>query len=87
MISLYNVTNPGSVGWQLRDVKQKVAKHLRCSNAMECDLNELVALQWGSSGVTGNVSSMYDSPHLRDAMSLQEWLPLSNLSEFSETHT
>ncbi len=80
MLAIYNLTASGSLADHLRDVKQKAAQHYHCSNDKECDLNELVALQWGSSGVTGNVSGIYkDSSILQDAISLQDWLPISDL--------
>jgi len=80
MLAVYNITAVGSLAYHLKDVKQKAAVHYRCSNNKECDLNELVALQWGSSGVTGNISAIYkDSPILHNVMTIQEWLPLSDL--------
>jgi len=82
MMSIYNVSQNGSLSWLLKEVKQKVSKYFMCSNSKECDLNELVALQWGSSGVTGNSSGIYrDSPYLYNVQTLQEWLPTSDLSK------
>lgn len=81
MMAIYNITQVNSLGYLLKEVKQKVAKYYMCSNNKECDLNELVALQWGSSGVTGNSSGLYrESPYLVNVLSLQDWLPASDLS-------
>lgn len=81
MMAIYNISQVDSLGWYLKEVKQKVARYFMCSNNKECDLNELVALQWGSCGITGNASGLYrDSPYLGFATSLQEWLPTSDLS-------
>jgi hypothetical protein len=81
MLAIYNLTQNGSLAVHLRAVKEKVAQYYRCSNSKECELSELIALQWGSSGITNNVSGIYkDYPDLKDVLTLQEWLPTSDLS-------
>lgn len=69
------------MGWIIQEVKQRVAEHYACSNPRECDVHELVALQWGSSGVTNNITGIYqNSPYLTNTKTLQDWLPITDLS-------
>lgn len=75
IIAIFNPFEYGTLGYYLDRVKRLAASAYQCA-AFTCSLDELIALQWGSSGVTGNVSSVYNNSSITvDAISLHDWVP------------
>jgi len=72
LYSLFSPWDYGSIGYYLEKVMRMAASSFQCAMKV-CTLDELIALQWGSSGVTGNISSVYKNNILFDSISLHDW--------------
>lgn len=79
IMGITTATKKGTLWYHLSDVKVKAAAHYKCMSNKECSVNELTALQWGSSGVTRTVADIYKSPLIKNTESLQDWILSSGL--------
>ena len=79
MTALFNVNLKGSIAYYLKEVKKDAAKHYKCKSSNECSVNELAAIQWGSSGVTKTIADVYNSHLVNNTETLQDWLLASSL--------